>query len=399
MRDMPRTALLSLALALVADLASAQIIQGPNVLRTGETPPTARSQALGGTGIALADDAGAALLNPAGLAFLVRGEVSADLGAIGRTESFVSGGRIATPDALVTEAQRVTDPTATGIVAYPLRRLGYAAYFRFFENVQDVEVPALSLIGNELRPDTVAISASRRYRMQFGGALGFAIIPSVAVGVAAHAEADQLSAGYFAGNDSMTSYTSKALGVGYQLGVTWVPGRTFSAGAVYRAPMSREVSVIETFGRPASSPEVTVVPTSIGMGVALRPIETVRLFADVVSTRHSEVQDLFALLLVLPLGDVEAEDTVEVRGGAEYLIARNAGTIALRAGLRTDPAHSPVYAGSDSVRRLVLAERAGDRLHKTFGVGFALNRFEIGGSVDTAPGWLSVLTSCVIRFD
>ena len=93
-----------LASTRVASVLMISLIAGPAAAQSGQTAqiplqfdflnPGARSLALGSAFIAVADDATAAFTNPAGLTFLVKPEVSAEIRYRRLETPYLSGGRL-----------------------------------------------------------------------------------------------------------------------------------------------------------------------------------------------------------------------------------------------------------------------------------------------------------------
>ena len=81
----------SAAVHLVPGTSVAQ--EAPPSLEFSFSNPGARSMALGGAFVALADDATAAFANPAGLVQLMRPEVSAELRHWSYSTPYIAGGR------------------------------------------------------------------------------------------------------------------------------------------------------------------------------------------------------------------------------------------------------------------------------------------------------------------
>ena len=87
-----RLLLVAAALCLAADASAQSSLQVP--IQFDFINPSARSLALGGAFVGLADDATAALVNPAGLIGLTRKEISIEGRFHRMTQSFLAGGRL-----------------------------------------------------------------------------------------------------------------------------------------------------------------------------------------------------------------------------------------------------------------------------------------------------------------
>lgn len=241
--------------------------------------PGARSVALGGAFVALADDATAAFSNPAGLTELARPELSAELRfEISRDE----------PNAVDT-----ADLTGLGFVSfvYPAQKWSIAAYGNTLASVNTIEVQSLGL--------------SAAYRVSDALRLG--------VGLS-----------YFDGSVGALSSTDW----GIIAGVLWRLSPQWKAGAFYRqgAELEFDLGLIPVFP--------VHLPDTAGLGVAFRTSGgRITAAFEWDRVRYS------TLLENLPAEDLVLDDGDELHFGGEYAFPTVKPVVALRFGLWRDPDH------------------------------------------------------------
>src|SRR2546427_5407023 len=375
--------------------------------------PGARALGMGGPSIGLADDATAAVTNPAGLVILQRPELSGEVKFTrfkNNIKAFSNSPGDA-PNATVHDRDfddSVTTPSFFSFV-YPTERLVVAVFtrelvhfdsnfetegvflqgFRLFPAKPSLDVTALNVGAG------VGLNLSRDYRLlpDIGGSIEFS-----------HGEVHSklqrfgcppgcgtlLGDPNFAGDHIVTTslVDGSDIGVGFNIGALWRPVKESSLGAVYRrGPRYNMRQTVEAgpLGLVSIQPPVLItpprqiydfslkVPDVYGIGAAYRPLDRLTIAADAVRIKYSQLRDGFQLVFNsatdLQPKDYKLDDATEFHVGAEYVMFLRSIPIAARAGFFTDPDHRIRYRGADVTSR-VLFPGGRDQYHGTAGLGF-----------------------------
>lgn len=407
--------------SLVSGVAIAQ--EAPPALEFSFSNPGARSTALGGAFVALADDATAAFANPAGLVQLLRPEVSLELRRRKYSTPYTEGGRalgeptgwgIDTVDGIRT---RVSQETTSGLsflsFVYPGNRWSLAIYRHELADF------AITTEINGLFGD-LPEGGTRRYEDQpTGTELGI-----VSTGLSgAYQVSDQLSLGfgvsYFSGTVNnqgatyavdvfpdtfwernsflhermwlSTSFVVDDADVGFNLGVLWKFADSWRLGGVYRQGPRFSYELISRAGPLSQAPEGTILgsvtdrsiafPDVWGLGVAYRSPEgslTVGIEWDLVE------YSIVAETLDSPLVDTSLatiDDANELHLGVEYVFLNTVSLLAIRGGIWHDPDHRFRYLGDDPFSQAIY-QQGEDLVHVTAGVGIVLKNLQIDIGAD-----------------
>ena len=345
--------------------------------------PGARSRAMGGAFIGLADDATAALTNPAGLTQLAAPEISIEgrlsqftttlpfestmqfggtvisrdftssVGG-GSFQSFVYAGR--RPWSVAVYRAELVNFESDGFSNGPFRPDGTRRLFPF-QAVADVGVTQYGISGAYNLGDTVSVG----FGLNFDNA-------SVSVRTDRFDFTDFFdpSAASFEPDD-LENYQTQ-LGdesdVGYTAGVRWhTPDETFSVGAVYKSGTQFALRVLnvdpdtdEPFtevpgGALFDQGAAFHVPSRFGVGVAWKH-QTLSVLFDYNRIQYSELTEDLAILFFasddIPTAQqaFQMEDGNEIRAGAEWGIpAMGSSLIFVRGGLWLDPSHQLTWDG------------------------------------------------------
>lgn len=438
-----RVACAILAASVLAPAAASAQVTAQFPLQFDFLTPGARSMALGSAFIGLADDATAAVANPAGLLTLTRPEISFE-GRHRRVEDpFLVGGRLNGTitnngeDTVQGPRYGVTEDSSFNLsylsVVYPKPRWAVAFFTHqpttissefLYRGIFDTQ----TIFGTSTTVRENPLAGTRDISIrQWGGAFSARANSKLTFGVGVSAYTFKLDAAFFRlglpGNifgapdpnaiESTSTQTSDEMGMGFNAGVQFQPSIAVKIGAVYRKAPSfdyAQVSVVRGQSPQAVSGSFKI-PDSYGLGLSWRPSDSTLLSVDYVFTRHSQVKRDFIDLLTDDPGirsRLVIDDTNELHVGFEYVLTQVSWSPALRAGLWSDPDHStrydsslpgaPVSAFNDLRLRNML--RGGDDLfHYTAGIGVPVSgKFEVSGAVDFSERSTLGSISAIIRF-
>ena len=365
--------------------------------------PGARALGMGGAFIGLADDATAAVTNPAGLVILQRPELSAEV-KFTRFRNQIndfSNNTFEAPTATVHGRafdDSVTTPSFFSLV-FPSERLVAAVYVRElvnFESQFQTEGPFIPVPGFQLFRLFPVQSRIEVTGLDIGAGVGInlskqhPLLPDIGASIefsygVIHSKLQRFDFTSFEPADfSPTNVRSTNLvdgsdiGVGFNIGALWRPLKELSVGAVYRrGPRYNMRETLEN--GPTLGPGTRnftdfslKVPDVYGVGAAIRPIDRLTISADVVRIRYSQMlQGLNLLVTVNPprVADYKLDDATEFHVGAEYIMFLGTIPIAARAGFYTNPDHRIRYTGPDVGQRLFFPGGR-DQYHGTAGLGF-----------------------------
>lgn len=347
--------MLMMALGLLTTSASAQTESFGFV----SSNPGARSRGLGGAFAAMADDATAAFANPAGLAQLIRPEISAELRfTLNDTSN----------DAFDTDA----DVTGLGFTSFvwPFRNWAVAAYVHQVASADLISDPLGVSDGEGFAVGSAAIAGAWRPSETFSLGLGLSRFTGTLTGPAV------------ADGQTETDW-------GFNAGVLWSPLQPLNVGAFYRDGPQMEFKPAVA-GDPALP---LTLPTVYGVGVSLRP----GAGHFVVGVEWDQV-DYSGLLLSIDGTPVRAaaDDVAEVHLGGEYVVLEWSPVVAFRLGVWREPGRSVTIAvpGSPESRRI----QEGDDIHVAGGLGIAWNRVQLDLGVDHSDRESTVSVSMIYSF-
>jgi hypothetical protein len=381
-----------LILLLVQLLAPAGVTAQEAVvpLQFSFSDPGARSMGFGGAFVALADDATAAFANPAGLAQLLRPEVSIEgrrwsystpFTEGGRAEGLPSGYGIDTTAGLRTAT---SEDDITGIsflsLVYPKEKWSFAFYrhnsanFEFFSETQGLFAGGSvccqtrdfdTRSANDLNIVTFGISAAYRISDKFDLGLGVVYHDAAFVSNATLFRGDDDSPeSFFAPNSYLPerSLLNEKISIddadwALTAGFLWRLSDSWSIGGVYRQAPKIDLDVELTAGE---APDPGFTPGEV----------------------------LFQTSGVLELPRIY---------GLEYVFLGSTPIIAVRLGTWLEPDHR-IRARTDEPLIRALLPRGEDEMHYTAGLGIAMQRFQIDLAVDFADLADTVSLSAIYSF-
>jgi long-subunit fatty acid transport protein len=406
-------------------------------------PPGARSMAMGGAFLGLADDATAAYANPAGLMALTRPELSFE-GRMSRFESLftdrgsepprtptgfgvdtVSGLQDGSLDDTVGSPAFASFVYPKGrfalalyrheLVSYEARISTFGAYTirdtRFFPAIGALDI-AIASYGA-----AVAVKASDQLWLGAGVAQARLDLTSRTDRHAFSGSSQTGAGGYYgppntAASNVINSQVQEGDGTAWTIsaGALLKPSDKIQLGVVYRqgADFDGDVTLTSTPGPQASFTPITEtsgfkVPDAFGGGLVVRPSDRLTLAFDVLQVMHSQRLDHFVSVFSdeIDVSDYAVDDGTEVHVGLEYVFAGMSRPVAIRAGAWLEPdsrirwVGDPAAPGSDSV-----VFRAGDDAwHGAFGIGWVLGpKFQVDAAGDVSERATVGTVSAVIRF-
>jgi long-subunit fatty acid transport protein len=444
-----------LGLLAVAPVAAPLLAQSNDEIQTGTqfnfSTPGARSLALGGAFLGVADDATAAYTNPAGLTQLAQPEASLEARAWTFRSQFVERGH-APETALTGIGIDTVDGLAAGELADHTAGLSFVSYVHtagrlalavYRHQLADFAASLRSqgpFIGPRGAPVRTSPARSRLDLAiaNFGLSAAWRLGSGLSVGLgasyfdfslASHTDrfyrsertgdfaADSLTGAFFGPADFRPdNVLNTQLQRGddgdwaANLGVLWKIDGRWSVGGVFR--QGPDFGFRATFIDGPASPNpgqvdplvggagVFHVPDVVGLGVAWRPSEAVLLALDWDRVEYSDLSDDLVNLLRAGGGDVEAfraDDADEVHLGFEVQQLRWRLPCALRLGLWYDPDHKIRYTGGNENLRARF--RAGeDELHAAAGLGLVVRRLQIDVAADLSDRVDTLSLSAVARF-
>ena len=397
--------------------------------------PGARSLALSGAFIGLADDATAASTNPAGLVQLARPEVSVEGRGWEFVTAFVEGGRLSGPvtnmgiDTVSGPVFGETTERVGGLsflsFVYPYKQWRFAGYRQEASRLKSTAATQGAFFVDF--DDRGVLSHFREFPskvnrqldvINYGGTAAFrAGIVSVGFGVHfSQLDYDSTLEGFELPPDffSSAAYTNERFsgvqtgddtGVGFSLGALVIPSRYVQFGFSYRRNATFDFEGALDYPLiPAISGPYTgefKVPDNIGGGVAVRPLEGLLVAFDVNRVTYSDLTEFIQKGVRFhpeeaPLYNID--DATELHLGVEYVLTRVNVLPAMRIGVWRETEHAVTYSGENELY-LATASLAKDITHVSFGGGIAPSpKFEFNAGFDFSDRANTMSFSAIFRF-
>jgi len=369
----------------------------------------ARATGMGGAFIGVADDATAASWNPAGLIQLEKPEMSLVYASQRRGQTYHS--------TIHPEMNGTNDTNTDGInymsYAYPFTALGRNMivslnYQQLYEMKKKVNMNyRWDLGGGDYRNDVVAFHQSG-YLYALSPAVAVQVKPSISIGATLNFWTGILgqngwanayrstSLGSVLGNSVTEQFVLKDAnrfkGFNANLGALWNITDAFALGAVYKTAFTGKIKQDkylywnQVFGGTTSlhlpeetSSDLTMrMPSSFGLGLQYRSSDRLLFAMDIYQTKWSRffIKDAagneFNPISSKALSEGRLKDTTQLRLGTEYLFIGNNRTIALRAGIFSDP--EPTTGSVDKYAGISL------------GTGYSTGKYALDASYQVRKG-------------
>ena len=406
-------------------------------LQLSFSDPGARSMGFGGAFVALADDATAALANPAGLVQLVRPEVSIEARNWrystpythrGRVENLPSGVGI---DTIAGLASSRSGYDANGLsflsIAYPVGDWSVALFRHQYADLEFAgETQGLFGGGSSCCQTRIwdQRSTSDVEIGSYGLSVAYRINDRLSIGATAVRYDMSLVATtneFWWDDDSIQSFfepnsylpdrsvRQQELRVdedswAFAGGFLWTPSRNWRIGGVYRQGLDASISVEATagpasdFGVPPGTTifEATGIPLEFpdiwGLGFAYRgQQERLTIIFQWDRVNYSDIPQSMGL------DDATIDDADELHLGAEYVFLDSTPVFAVRLGMWLDPDHQMRSTADEPFVR-ALQPAGDDEIHFTAGVGVAVERFQVDVAFDYSDLVKTASLSAIYNF-
>ncbi len=426
-------------LAFIAVASSAFAITDEEIFRSfafNFLNPGARSSAMGGAFIALADDATAAEANPAGLTILTKPEVSfeyrhTEVNENELNSAQIAGGEQGTLFVFTTNRIDTQDQPSYVSVVYPSGNWTFG-FSRQEVIKQDAVVnETIDTLLNSGSGSIVAeINANGTVQqdiVNWNFAAGVKLSESFSLGgTVRYSPLDW-------NTDVTNLFTIRDLGIvdvdgfhtsindndkawGFNIGGLWKSPHA-SFGLVYKRNPKFEVTELEDGllieGGPRSFANVLKVPDNFGGGVAVKPNDNITLTADIVYIKFDDLTEGFeAGHSVFTLGytndnlQFKVDNGIDYKVGSEFVVFVRNVPVALRAGYTRKASNSLVLKSfsnllpaDEVILPQVFGQERDDTNHFTFGNGFVFGQhFQLDWALDTSNLDDTFVLSSVVRF-
>jgi long-chain fatty acid transport protein len=434
-------AIVGLVALLAAGSVAAQVLDEANAgVQFNFTPPGARSLAMGGAFIGLADDATAAYTNPAGLTTLRNPEVGLEVRYTSFTHVFTDAGHYGAPATGI--GVDTVDGLPFGEADQSVVSLSYLSYVyagdgwalaAYRQQAADFDAAfntSGAFIGTQSRLYPVATDMNLKVA-NYGLSLAFDLTKTLSLGFGASYydfSLDALTNRYYFQSYEAARYTPDNLysaqvqsgsdtDIGFNLGLLWRASDKFWLGAVYRDGPSFLLRYSGTCGPTApdqcalgyggattfDSTGTFNLPAVYGAGLAFKPSDALTFTLDYDRVEYSALtEDLTGIPGLAPeFPNFTVDDGDEYHVGLEYLILASSSPVALRAGAWLDPAHQVRYTGSFDFLAALWAPGAAakDEWHYTAGIGVSISgKYQVDFAFDLSDRVDTLSLSGVYRF-
>lgn len=390
--------------------------------------PGARSTAMGGAFIGLADDATAAEANPAGLTILTRPEVSFEYSATrpdSDTLNSFNTAEIPGLDVAVLSKNTLDDLNQPSFLSVVIPSHGSTFGISRQESSRQKgsidELFHLVLLG--LPADLFAFADTDLKIVNWNFSYAAKISKSLSFGASVrYSQIDwktQVQNAVSVLNlppdlQFTTTIDDNDKAFGFNVGMLGRMGSHGSWGLVYKRNPKFEVTETSVGTKAFAPPEgsfnnVLKVPDSFGGGIAVKPNDNLTLTADLVYIKYSDLtSDFTPGYNILTTGTTPGvlkykfDNKVEFHLGTEFVVLLGSTPLALREGFYRKRLSSMLIASSDPADQKLLQaffSQRPDENHFTLGSGFVFGQhFQVDWAADLAKSSNAYVVSTVVRF-
>lgn len=421
---MPRSHLaVAIALALASLPAHALTDEeGTSAIQFNFNNPGARSRAMGGAFLALADDATAAYTNPAGLTQLSRREMSFEWRQTNFSTPHLADGLADFPTRTIYDRadSSVAGPSFVSAV-FPFGKTSLA-FFRHANadfNTRFAYDPSTD--EGRLYPFHSRVDLRDTV---YGASIGYALSDRWQLGAGLNLhdfEIDSETVRDIHDDESSTSRQAQRgsdRGLGYTLGLRFLATERLAFGANYRRAPRLQYEAVAGISDLANEESIFLrkpsdfdLPDTYGFGLNYRFSDAFAVGFDINRVRYSQLTRRISSAFSLdgdPDGQVSVDglrinNGTEYHLGGEYVLVDRKVPLSLRAGAWIDPEHSlrkpaPGSAWSDDSNAVIFSYRTGAQMHWSLGAGLAFERFSVDIAADLSKYSDTVSVSGVFRF-
>jgi len=428
-------------------------IEGNAGLQFSFNNPGARSLAMGGAFLALADDATAAYTNPAGLSQLFRPEFSLEYRNTDYSTLYSDTGRlIGEPTGLGIDQesginQKETSDKINSLsfisFVFPMEKWTLGVYRHQLADFKANFQSQGPIIQTRILPSGVPFLARANPSINdvdldianWGLSASFRIGDSISIGAGVsyydfdfytttqrfRFDPADLSSRWmlsdFDASDQSTFTTQSGDddAFGFTIGLLWALNEKWSTGFVYRhgVEFDFEHNVTSSAGQSTVGTTDFNVPGLYGAGITYRATERLTLSLDINRITYSDITKNVVLQGVgVPVDYLEVDDGTEIRLGGEYVF-NTKNPFALRAGVWRDPEHVIRHVGEvkitspgddDLLFQNISNTRASffrpgdDEIHYSIGAGMVFERLQLDAAMDFSDRVNTISLSGVIFF-
>jgi long-chain fatty acid transport protein len=430
----PQLVLVSWLLCLAAEASAQSSLQVP--IQFDFLNPSARSLALGGAFVGLADDATAALVNPAGLINLTRKEISIEGRFRRMTQPFLVGGRLSgeitgkPQDSIQGPDFAPISDSGFGLsflsVVIPRGRFRFAGFRHELIRLEQEFASRGVFQSRGFDTRDTAFTGRRTLSVDTYGAAAAVEFPYASLGAGilvqdfslgfefdrfVHENQDLYGAPDPQQKVFHFSQDGNDVSVGAVVGVV-VPVSAARIGASYkRSPRSNFSSIATPRGEaPRTTTSTFKVPDTFAVGVSMAFSSAFLITTEYTRVLYSQLFSEYVSVLASQgesrdrVDNFTIDDANEIHLGAEYLLRQIPGRPAIRAGVWFDPDHSVHFAPTPAYdlldERIAIALSSGrDLWHYTFGTMVAVHsQIDLSVGVDYSAQATRISTSAIVRF-